>query len=179
VAVAQVEPDWQTGASVRKGAIRTLAVAALFYTFSGLPLMAADIAESVAASRDLATLAKWIEAAGMTGTLKGPGPYTLFAPTEDAFKRLPANTQERLLKPENKEQLIKILTYHIVPGKLTSKDMIGKMFKVKTLNGKEILVDADETDQPIRINNDNNPVTETDIVADNGIIHHISRVIFP
>jgi uncharacterized surface protein with fasciclin (FAS1) repeats len=166
-------------ASVKMLAMRTTIALALLLAAANFPLNAADIADTVAASPDLATFAKWIAAAGVEDTLKGPGPYTLFAPTEEAFQRLPQNTQERLMKPENKEVLARIILYHVVPGKLTSTDLIGKMFKVKTLNGKEILVDADEKDEPIRINNDNNPVTKTDIAADNGVIHYISRVLLP
>jgi uncharacterized surface protein with fasciclin (FAS1) repeats len=136
-------------ASVKMCAMRTMIAVALFFVGANFPLNAADIADTVAATPELASFAKWIKAAGAEGALKGPGPYTLFVPTEEAFQRLPQNTQERLLKPESKELLVRIINYHVVPEKLTSKEIIGKMFKVKTLNGKEILVDADEKDEPI------------------------------
>jgi uncharacterized surface protein with fasciclin (FAS1) repeats len=138
---------------------------------------AADIVETIAATPNLSTLASAIKAAGIAEMLKAPGPFTVFAPTDDAFKRLPANTVNNLMKPENKEQLAKILTYHVVPARLAGKDMDGKMYKTKTLNGKEIEIDADDPGEGIKINK--GKVTQPDMAADNGVIHEINRVLLP
>lgn len=125
----------------------------------------------------MSSLSAAIKAAGVAETLKGKGPFTVFAPTDDAFKRLPANTMTNLMKPENKEQLVKLLTIHILPAKVIEKDMDGKMYKTKTLNGKEVEIDADEPGEGVRINKAK--VTKADIAADNGVIHTINRVLLP
>jgi uncharacterized surface protein with fasciclin (FAS1) repeats len=138
---------------------------------------AADLVDTMAATPDLSTLSAAIKAAGIGDTLKGKGPYTVFAPTDEAFKRLPANTMTNLMKPENKEQLVKLLTFHILAAKVTEKDMDGKMYKTKTLNGKEAEIDADDPGEGIRINKAK--ITKADITADNGVIHLINRVLLP
>jgi uncharacterized surface protein with fasciclin (FAS1) repeats len=138
---------------------------------------AADLADTIAATPNLSSLSAAIKAAGVAETLKGKGPFTVFAPTDDAFKRLPANTMTNLMKPENKEQLVKLLTIHILPAKVIEKDMDGKMYKTKTLNGKEVEIDADEPGEGVRINKAK--VTKADIAADNGVIHTINRVLLP
>jgi uncharacterized surface protein with fasciclin (FAS1) repeats len=138
---------------------------------------ATDIVDTIAATPNLSTLASAIKAAGIADKLKGQGPFTVFAPTDEAFKRLPGNTLNNLMKPENKEQLAKILTYHVVPARLAAKDMDGKMYKTKTLNGKELEVDADDPGEGIKINK--GKVTRPDIAADNGVIHEINRVLLP
>ncbi len=113
----------------------------------------------------------------MGDTLKGKGPFTVFAPTDDAFKRLTADSMTNLMKPENKDQLVKLLTFHILAGKVTEKDMKGKMYKTKTLNGKEIEVDADDPGEGIRISKAK--ITKGDVAADNGVVHLINRVLLP
>jgi uncharacterized surface protein with fasciclin (FAS1) repeats len=138
---------------------------------------AADIVDTIAATPTLTSFSAALKAAGLNDTLKGKGPYTVFAPTDEAFKRLPANTMTNLMKPENKEQLVKLLTFHIVAAKVTEKDMDGKMYKTKTLNGKDVEVDADDPGEGIRINKAK--VTKADIAADNGVIHLINRVLLP
>lgn len=138
---------------------------------------AADIIDTIAATPNLSSLSAAIKAAGISDTLKGKGPFTVFAPTDDAFKRLTADSMANLVKPENKEQLAKLLTFHILPGKVIEKDMDGKMYKTKTLNGKDAEIDADDPGAGIRINKAK--VTTADIAADNGVIHLINRVLVP
>ena len=94
---------------------------------------AKDIVDTAASAGSFKTLVAAIEAAGLAETLKGPGPFTVFAPTDEAFAKLPAGTVETLLKPENKEKLVQILTYHVVPGKVMSGDVAGKSTEAKTV----------------------------------------------
>jgi len=138
---------------------------------------AADIVDTIAGTPNLSTLAAVIKAAGIADLLKGKGPFTVFAPTDEAFKRLPASAMTNLTKPENREQLVKLLTYHVVPARLAAKDMDGKMFNTKSLNGKEIEIDADDPGEGIKINK--GKVTQPDSAADNGVIHEINRVLLP
>ena len=115
-----------------------------------------------------------VKAAGLVDTLKGPGPFTVFAPTEEAFAKLPGETVQNLLKPENKQQLVAILTYHVVPGKVMSKDIFGKKTMAKTLEGTQVSIDATDG---VRVNNAK--VVKADIEASNGVIHVIDTVIIP
>ena len=138
---------------------------------------AADIVDTMAGTPDLSTLASAIKAAGIADLLKGRGPFTVFAPTNDAFKRLPPSAVTNLMKPENREQLMKLLTFHVVPAMLAAKDMDGKMFNVRSVNGKEIEIDADDPGEGIKINK--GKIIRPDIAADNGIIHEINRVLLP
>src|SRR5215213_11494750 len=101
-----------------------------------------DIVDTAVAAGQFKTLAAALKAAGLIDTLKGAGPFTVFAPTDEAFAKLPAGTVEDLLKPENKEKLVSILTYHVVPAKATAAD-VGGMTSAKTVNGKEIKLKAD------------------------------------
>src|SRR5271166_1703449 len=98
-----------------------------------------DIVDTAVAAGDFKTLAAALQAAGLVDTLKGTGPFTVFAPTDEAFAKLPAGTVEDLLKPENKQKLVAILTYHVVPGKIMAKDVV-KLNDAKTVNGKEIKI---------------------------------------
>ena len=116
-----------------------------------------------------------MQAAGLVDTLKGPGPFTVFAPTDAAFAALPAGTVETLLKPENKARLVAVLTYHIVPGKIMSKDLAGKISNPKTVEGQTLAVDG--TGATVKVNQAT--VTKADIVADNGVIHVIDTVLLP
>lgn len=120
------------------------------------------------------TLAAAINAAGLTETLEGPGPFTVFAPTDAAFAKLPAGTVENLLKPENKAQLAAILTYHVVPGAVTAADVL-KLTEAKTVNGKMVAVHT--TGDSVMVNNAH--VVTTDIAASNGVIHVIDSVLLP
>lgn len=135
----------------------------------------ADIVDTAVAAGSFTTLAKALEAAGLIDALKGDGPFTVFAPTDAAFAKLPAGTIAFLLKPENKEKLKAILLYHVVAGKVTATDVMklngqsvktlqGGMFRVKTKHG-------------VRVDKAN--VTQTDIEASNGVIHVIDTVLMP
>jgi uncharacterized surface protein with fasciclin (FAS1) repeats len=96
---------------------------------------AADIVDTAASAGSFNTLMTAVKAAGLVDTLKSPGPFTVFAPTDEAFKKLPKGTMESLLKPENKAKLVKVLTYHVVPGKIASSEIVGKRLSVKTVEG--------------------------------------------
>lgn len=120
------------------------------------------------------TLLKALDAAGLTATLEGEGPFTVFAPTDAAFAKLPEGTLDDLLKPENKDRLRAILTYHVVPGDLTAAEVM-KESQLKTVNGKMLQVHA--VDGKVMI--DNATVTRADIRASNGIIHVIDTVLMP
>ncbi len=101
-----------------------------------------DIVDTAVAAGDFKTLAAALQAAGLVDTLKGPGPFTVFAPTDEAFAKLPAGTVENLLKPENHDKLVAILTYHVVPGKVMAKDVV-KLHEAKTVNGKDVTIMAE------------------------------------
>ena len=135
---------------------------------------AADIVDTAMAADQFKTLTAALGAAGLVDTLKGPGPFTVFAPTDAAFAKLPAGTVESLLKPENKDQLTAILTYHVVPGSVMAADVV-KLTEAKTVNGKMIKVNVDGGNVMI----DDAKVTAADIVASNGVIHVIDAVILP
>ncbi len=135
---------------------------------------AKDIVDTAVAAGKFNTLAAALKAAGLVETLKGHGPFTVFAPTDDAFKKLPAGTVEELLKPENKGKLTKILTYHVVPGKVAAADVV-KLSKAKTVEGSEVKISVSEG----KVMVDNAHVVATDVAASNGIIHVIDAVILP
>lgn len=135
----------------------------------------ADIVDTAVAAGSFTTLAKALEAAGLIDALKGEGPFTVFAPTDAAFAKLPAGTIESLLKPENKEKLKAILLYHVVSGKVTATDVMKLNGQsVKTLQGGMFKV---STKHGVRV--DNARVTQTDIKATNGVIHVIDTVLLP
>ena len=136
---------------------------------------AKDIVDTAASAGNFNTLIAAIEAAGLAETLKGPGPFTVFAPTDEAFAKLPAGTVETLLKPENKDKLVQILTYHVVPGKVMSGDVAGKSTEAKTVEGSTLEVDAREGGVMV----DEARVVQADIAADNGVIHVIDTVVMP
>jgi uncharacterized surface protein with fasciclin (FAS1) repeats len=133
-----------------------------------------DIVDTAVAAGNFKTLAAALTAAGLVDTLKGPGPFTVFAPTDAAFAKLPAGTVETLLKPENKAKLTSILTYHVVPGKVMAADVV-KLKEAKTVNGATIAVKVDGS--TVMVNGAK--VTATDIAASNGVIHVIDSVILP
>lgn len=135
----------------------------------------ADIVETAVAAGNFTILAKALEAAGLIDALKGDGPFTVFAPTDAAFAKLPAGTVASLLKPENKEKLKAILLYHVVSGKVTATDVMKLNGQpVKTLQGGRIKVSAKHG---VRVDNAN--VIQTDIAASNGVIHVIDTVLMP
>jgi uncharacterized surface protein with fasciclin (FAS1) repeats len=134
---------------------------------------AADIVDTAIAG-NFQTLVTAVKAAGLVETLKGPGPFTVFAPTDEAFAKLPAGTLKTLLKPENKAQLRSILLYHVVSGKVMSQDVV-KLNSVKTADGKSIAIKTVNGD--VMVNNAH--VAKADIAADNGVIHVIDAVLLP
>ena len=133
-----------------------------------------DIVDTAVSAGQFNTLAAALDAAGLVDTLKGDGPFTVFAPTDEAFAKLPAGTVENLLKPENKDQLIAVLTYHVVPGKVKAADVVN-LDNATTVNGQDVAIQV--ADSGVRINNAN--VIKTDIGASNGVIHVIDTVILP
>ena len=133
-----------------------------------------DIVDVAVGAGSFNTLAAALQAAGLVDTLKGDGPFTVFAPTDEAFAKLPAGTVESLLKPENKDQLIAVLTYHVVPGKVTSSQVV-ELDSATTVNGQN--VDIRVNDGAVMI--DNATVAKVDIMASNGVIHVIDEVILP
>lgn len=133
-----------------------------------------DIVDTAVAAGDFKTLAAALQAAGLVDTLKGAGPFTVFAPTDEAFAKLPAGTVESLLKPENKQKLISILTYHVVAGKVMANDVV-KLHEAKTVNGQDVKIMVD--DGKVMVNNAN--VVKTDIQCSNGVIHVIDAVLLP
>jgi uncharacterized surface protein with fasciclin (FAS1) repeats len=133
-----------------------------------------DIIDIASSNDDFSTLVAAVTAAGLVDTLKGDGPFTVFAPTNAAFAALPKGTVENLLKPENKDQLIAVLTYHVVPGAVTADQLAGKRLNVATVNGANLHVDGRKG---VRINRSR--VTTADILASNGVIHVIDRVLLP
>lgn len=133
-----------------------------------------DIVDTAVAAGDFNTLATALEAADLVGTLKGDGPFTVFAPTDAAFAKLPAGTVENLLKPENKDQLVAVLTYHVVSGKVTS-DQVVNLSSATTVNGQD--VDIEVMDGAVHV--DNATVVTADVMASNGVIHVIDEVILP
>jgi transforming growth factor-beta-induced protein len=133
-----------------------------------------DIVDTAVGAGSFKTLVAAVQAAGLADTLKGPGPFTVFAPTDEAFAKLPAGTVEDLLKPENKDKLAKILTYHVVAGKVMAADA-AKLTSAKTVNGKELTVKAEGGGVKIDAAN----VVKTDIECSNGVIHVIDAVVLP
>ena len=134
---------------------------------------AKDIVDTAAAAGDFGTLLAAAEATGLVETLKGDGPFTFFAPTDAAFAALPEGTVEELLKPENKEMLASILTYHVIAGKVMSTDLTDDM-EAATVNGDTVMIDLDNG---VMVDGEN--VTAADIEATNGVIHVIDAVIMP
>lgn len=133
-----------------------------------------DIVDTAIEAGQFQTLAAALEAAGLVEALKGAGPFTVFAPTDEAFAKLPAGTVESLLEPENKEQLTAILTYHVVPGKVMAAD-VAEIDEAQTVNGK--MVDIEVDGSSVKVNDAT--VIAADIAASNGVIHVVDTVILP
>ncbi|MEM7634257.1 MAG: fasciclin domain-containing protein [Pseudomonadota bacterium] len=153
----------------------TATAVATSLAFSVASAKAADIVDTAVAAGSFNTLVAAVKAAGLVDTLKGDGPFTVFAPTDEAFAKLPAGTVEDLLKPENKDKLVGILTYHVVPGKVMAADIAGKETMAKTAQGSEAKIVANDTGVMI----DGAKVVTADVAADNGVIHVIDSVILP
>ncbi len=133
----------------------------------------ADIVATAIGAGSFNTLVAAVKAAGLVETLQGPGPFTVFAPTDEAFAKLPAGTVESLLEPGSKDKLISILTYHVVPAQVMAADVMG-LTEAPTVNGQKIKVD---TSNGVKVDAAN--VVQTDIQCDNGVIHVIDAVILP
>jgi len=153
--------------------IRTLLVSLVAALGLSASISAKTIVEIAAGSPDHTTLVAAVKAAGLAETLSGPGPFTVFAPTNAAFAKLPAGTVESLLKPENKAKLVAILTYHVVPAKVLAADV--KSGNAPTVNGKPVVIEADASGVTVG----GAKVTATDLVGSNGVIHVIDTVILP
>ena len=154
---------------------KTLAAGAVAMAMSASTAFAADdIVDTAVAAGSFKTLVAAVSAAGLVDTLKGAGPFTVFAPTDEAFAKLPAGTVDALLKPENKGKLVAILTYHVVPGKVMSGDIAGKKLQAKTVEGSDVSIDATNG-----VMVDGAKVATADIEASNGVIHVIDTVIMP
>ena len=135
---------------------------------------AQDIVDTAVAAGSFKTLVAAVKAAGLVDTLKGAGPFTVFAPTDEAFAKLPPGTVEDLLKPENKSKLVAILTYHVVAGKVMAKEAM-KLHEAKTVNGEELMLKTSMGSVTIN----NAKVVKADIVCSNGVIHVIDTVLLP
>ncbi len=157
---------------------KILALSFLVVMLAAAPLFAAgpekDIVDTAAAAGSFKTLVAAVQAAGLVETLKGKGPFTVFAPTDEAFAKLPSGTLESLLKPENKDKLKGILTYHVVPGKVMAKDVVG-LKEAKTVNGQMLTITV--KDGKVMVDKAN--VVKTDVAASNGVIHVIDAVVMP
>ncbi|MDX1577154.1 MAG: fasciclin domain-containing protein [Gemmatimonadota bacterium] len=153
--------------------ILSIATLGLFATFGGVAAQD-DIVDTAVEAGNFQTLVAAVQAAGLVDVLKGDGPFTVFAPTDDAFAALPEGTVEMLLKPENKDQLIAVLTYHVVPGKVTASDVVG-LNEAATVQGDKVQIAVE--DGKVKI--DEATVIAADVMASNGVIHVIDRVILP
>ena len=163
--------------SIKMLAMGTLVATALGFGLAPGSRAAAeskDIVDTAVSAGSFKTLAKALQAADLVSTLKGEGPFTVFAPTDDAFAKLPAGTVENLLKPENRDKLRRILTYHVVAGKVMAADVV-KLQSAKAVSGDTITVAARGGDVKV----DAATVVKTDIAASNGVIHVIDSVIMP
>ena len=158
-------------------AFATVAAVVLTVAASGTTAVRAetrDVVDTAIAAGSFKTLAKALDAAGLVTTLKGVGPFTVFAPTDEAFAKLPDGTLETLLKPENKEKLRRILTYHVVAGKVMASDVV-KLQSARAVSGDTITVKVEAG----VVHVENATVTSADVLASNGVIHVIDSVILP
>jgi uncharacterized surface protein with fasciclin (FAS1) repeats len=133
-----------------------------------------DIVDTAIDAGSFSTLVAAVQAAGLVETLKGEGPFTVFAPTDAAFAALPEGTVENLLKPENKDQLVAVLTYHVLSGKVMSGDIAGKELSAPTVQGSELDIDATDG-----VTVDGANVVTADIETSNGVIHVVDAVLLP
>ncbi len=154
----------------------TFLAAGMAFGLTAAPSFAqnADIVDTAIEAGNFKTLVAAVQAAGLVDALKGEGPITVFAPTDAAFAALPAGTVDTLLLPENKDKLVAILTYHAIPAKVMAADVTGKTTNAKTINGAELAIDGTNG---VMVNEAK--VTTADIVASNGVIHVVDKVILP
>lgn len=150
------------------------ACAAIPLALGAIGAQAKDIVDTAVSAGQFNTLVAAVKAAGLVETLKGDGPFTVFAPTDEAFAKLPEGTVESLLKPENKDKLVAVLTYHVVPGKIMSGDIAGKTAMVATVQGGKLDVNATDG-----VKVDGASVVAADVEASNGVIHVIDAVVLP
>ncbi len=136
--------------------------------------LADDIVDVAAGAGSFDTLVAAVQAAGLEETLRGEGPFTVFAPTDEAFAALPEGTVASLLEEENRDQLVAILTYHVVPGAVMSSDIAGQQLEVETVQGSSLSIDAGDR---VRVNDA--WVIQADVEASNGVIHVINEVLLP
>lgn len=157
---------------------RYLAIAAMalvsISASAGTKETSKDIVDTAVSAGSFTTLAKALQAADLVETLKGAGPFTVFAPTDEAFAKFSQTSLEQLLKPENKDKLRAVLTYHVAPGRLAAQDVV-KLNSLTTVNGQDLRIMAGQSG--VKVNNAN--VTKTDIATSNGIIHVIDQVVIP
>ena len=167
--------------------LATVAIAAENPMVGGAPMLQnKDIVDNAVNSKDHTTLVAAVKAAGLVETLKGAGPFTVFAPTNDAFGKLPDGTVDTLVKPESKKKLTGILTYHVVPGKITASELASKIkagggsAKLKTVNGETLTAKAAGDSVTIADSKGNTAeVAIADVMQKNGVIHVIDTVLMP
>jgi uncharacterized surface protein with fasciclin (FAS1) repeats len=155
-----------------RASVATLALVSVFSLSGGA--QGKDIVDTAVGAGNFKTLAAALQAAGLVETLKGDGPFTVFAPTDAAFAKLPAGTVENLLKPENRDKLKAILTYHVVAGKVTAAQVM-KLKSAKTVEGSDVTIAT--SGGKVKVDNAN--VVTADVMASNGVIHVIDTVILP
>ena len=160
----------------RRSFLSIIAAALVAGTTLSQPARAADmdIVDTAVSAGSFGTLVAAVQAAGLVDTLKGDGPFTVFAPTDEAFAALPDGTVEMLLMPENRDKLVQILTYHVVPAKIMSGDIAGKKAQVLTVEGDRLSVNARNG-----VKVDDAKVVTADVEASNGVIHVIDTVLMP
>ncbi|TFH54341.1 MAG: fasciclin domain-containing protein [Candidatus Zixiibacteriota bacterium] len=165
---------------IRRNLLKSVAAATIVVGISTWPMSmaanepSADIVDTAVAAGSFNTLVAAVQAAGLVDTLKGEGPFTVFAPTDEAFAKLPGGSVEFLLKPENKDQLIAVLTYHVVSGKVMSADIAGQRVAPDTVQGRPLAINATSG---VMVNQAR--VVAADIEATNGVIHVIDAVLLP
>lgn len=170
----------ETGLKTMRSMLMALVAGGLLFAATAQPVQAGcgtcdkTIVENAVKLEGFSILVKAVKAAGLVDTLSGEGPFTVFAPTDEAFKKLPKGTLETLLKPENKDKLIAILKYHVVPGKVMAKDVV-KLEKAKTAQGSEVKIMV--KDGKVMINKA--LVVKADVASSNGVIHVLDKVILP
>lgn len=155
--------------------VSTLALLGMMTLAGAGTATAQTIVETAASSGQFNTLINAVRAAGLTDALNSPGPFTLFAPTDAAFAQLPPGTVEGLMQPENRQRLVALLSYHVVPGRVTSQDFVGRQTAARTALGPNVQINA--TGASVRVNDAT--VQRADMPASNGVIHMIDRVITP
>ena len=165
----------KTDAAAQAAGFQTIGYHAASTTAKPARAASGDIIDVAVGAGSFKTLAAALTAAGLVDTLKTAGPFTVFAPTDAAFAKLPAGTVENLLKPENRAQLISILTYHIVPGKITSNQLLDKVTPATTVQGRKATIDGRNG----RVTVNGVAVTAADVGASNGVIHVIDTVLMP